>query len=62
MNEHYGDRRSRAVCPSGRSGTSTSVSSARRKQRAALLVVAGAALTGVILARLIDWRSHAHPR
>jgi hypothetical protein len=38
------------------------MSPARKKQRAALLIVAGAALTGVLLARLIDWRSHAHPR
>jgi hypothetical protein len=42
----------------------------RRPQRAArttqkrspLLVVAGAATAGAVLARAIDWRSHAHPR
>jgi hypothetical protein len=26
------------------------------------LVVAGAAAAGVLLAKLIDWRGHAHPR
>jgi len=34
-------------------------SSARRKT--GLLVVAGAALSGIVVARVIDWRSHAHP-
>jgi hypothetical protein len=29
--------------------------------RAALLVL-GAAIAGLALARVIDWRSHAHPR
>jgi len=27
-----------------------------------MLLVAGAALLGLVLARVIDWRSHAHPR
>jgi hypothetical protein len=33
-----------------------------RKQRSPLLAVAGAAAVGLALARMIDWRSHAHPR
>jgi hypothetical protein len=33
-----------------------------RRRRAGWIVVAGAALAGLLLARLIDWRSHAHPR
>jgi hypothetical protein len=32
------------------------------KQRSPLLAVAGAAAAGLALARVIDWRSHAHPR
>jgi hypothetical protein len=32
------------------------------RRRAGWLVVAGAALSGLVLARAIDWRSHAHPR
>jgi hypothetical protein len=31
-------------------------------RRSPLLVVAGAAAAGIALARVIDWRSHAHPR
>jgi len=34
----------------------------RARERAGVLVVAGAAFLGALVARVLDWRSHAHPR
>jgi hypothetical protein len=33
-----------------------------KRSRIPFLVVVGAALAGIVAARVIDWRSHAHPR
>jgi hypothetical protein len=35
---------------------------ADRRSRAPIMLLVGAAAFGALLARVIDWRGHAHPR
>jgi hypothetical protein len=44
------------------SGLTCNETVVQAKSVSPFVVVAGAAAAGVLLAKLIDWRGHAHPR